>query len=109
MASSSNTLRTIAMPAGMGIILYAGQIISLLFPSSPEAVNIAAPLLSSLGASVLLSWLVTTSCAVLQSYGRNASDNRTRSGSRGKGCQRLYSYRNAGYRVAWCAYKYLAL
>ena len=60
----------LAMPAGMGIILYAGQIISLLFPSSPEAVNIAAPLLSSLGASVLLSCLVTTSCAVLQSYGR---------------------------------------
>lgn len=60
----------LAMPAGMGIALYAHQIISLLFPSSPEAVNIATPLLASLGASVLPACLVTTSCAVLQSYKR---------------------------------------
>ena len=60
----------LAMPAGMGIVLYAHQIISLLFPSSPEAVNIATPLLASLGASVLPACLVTTSCAVLQSYKR---------------------------------------
>ena len=60
----------LAMPAGMGIMLYAEQIISLLFSSSPEAVSIASPLLSSLGASVLFSCLVTTSCAVLQSYKR---------------------------------------
>lgn len=60
----------LAMPAGMGIMLYSEQIISLLFSSSPEAVRIATPLLSSLGASVLLSCVVTTSCAVLQSYKR---------------------------------------
>lgn len=60
----------LAMPAGMGIVLYSEEIISLLFSSDPAAVSIAAPLLSVLGASVLMSCIVTTSSAVLQSYGR---------------------------------------
>lgn len=59
----------LAMPAGMGISLYAEEMITLLFPSSPDAVAIAAPLLSMLGTSVLFACLVSTSGAVLQSYG----------------------------------------
>lgn len=60
----------IAMPASMGITLYSGQIISLLFGRDADAAAIAAPLLSALGASVLLSCLITASNAVLQSYRR---------------------------------------
>lgn len=60
----------IAMPASMGIMLYSGQIISLLFGSNADALAVAAPLLSALGASVLISCLITASNAVLQSYRR---------------------------------------
>lgn len=60
----------IAMPASMGIMLYSKQIISLLFGSDADAASVAAPLLSALGVSVLLSCLITASNAVLQSYRR---------------------------------------
>lgn len=60
----------IAMPASMGIALYSEQIISLLFGGGTEAVAVAAPLLSALGASVLFSCLITATNAILQSYRR---------------------------------------
>ena len=60
----------IAMPASIGIAMYSRQILSLLFSGQTDAINISAPLLSVLGASVLFSCLITTVTSVLQSYGR---------------------------------------
>ena len=60
----------IAMPASMGVALYSRQILSLLFSGQTDAINVSAPLLSILGASVLFSCLITTTTSVLQSYGR---------------------------------------
>ena len=60
----------IAMPASMGVALYSRQILSLLFSGQTDAIEVSAPLLSVLGASVLFSCLVTTTTSVLQSYGR---------------------------------------
>lgn len=60
----------IAMPASMGVALYSRQILSLLFSGQMDAINVSAPLLSVLGASVLFSCLITTTTSVLQSYGR---------------------------------------
>lgn len=58
----------LAMPASMGIMLYSEDIISILFGGQTEAIAISAPLLSALGVSVLLSCLITTTNAILQSY-----------------------------------------
>lgn len=60
----------IGMPSSMGITLYSRQILDLIFPNQPEAVYIAAPLLSFLGASVIFSCLITTTNAILQAYQR---------------------------------------
>ena len=58
----------LSMPASMGIALYSKPILSLLFSGQDEAINIASPLLSLLGISVVFSGLITTTNAVLQSY-----------------------------------------
>ncbi len=58
----------LAMPASVAIMLFSRQILSLLFSGQTEAVDIAAPLLSVLGASILFSCLITTTNAILQSY-----------------------------------------
>lgn len=58
----------LAMPASMGIALYSAPILSLLFSGQKEAIDVAAPLLSILGISVVFSGLITTTNAVLQSY-----------------------------------------
>ncbi len=57
-----------AMPASMGIAVYAKRILELLFSKQTEAIETAAPLLSLLGISILFSCLITTSNAILQSY-----------------------------------------
>ncbi len=57
-----------ALPSSMGIALYARPILSILFSGEREAINIATPLLSILGASVLFSCVITTTNAILQSY-----------------------------------------
>ncbi len=58
----------LSIPASMGIVLYARPILSLLFSGQERAVDIAAPLLAMLGASVLFSGMITTTNAILQSY-----------------------------------------
>ena len=60
----------LGMPSSMGMLLYSRQILSLIFHGQDQAVNIAAPLLAVLGASVLFSCLITTTNAILQSYRR---------------------------------------
>lgn len=57
-----------AMPASLGIALYSTPILTILFSSEPEAVAIAAPLLSVLGGSVFFSCMITTTNAILQAY-----------------------------------------
>ena len=57
-----------AIPSSMGIALYARPILSILFSGQYEAIEIASPLLSILGGSVLFSCVITTTNAILQSY-----------------------------------------
>ena len=52
----------------MGIALYARPILSILFSGQYEAIEIASPLLSILGGSVVFSCVITTTNAILQSY-----------------------------------------
>lgn len=58
----------IAIPASVGITLFAQPILSLLFGSQTKAVEIAAPLLSILGISVFLSCMITATNSVLHAY-----------------------------------------
>ena len=60
----------LAMPASIAVMLFSSQILSLLFSGQNDAIDIAAPLLSLLGASILLSCLITTTNAILQAYRR---------------------------------------
>ena len=57
-----------AIPASLGITLYAKPILGLLFPSAPDAVNETAPLLAILGASVFLSCMIAATHSVLHAY-----------------------------------------
>lgn len=59
-----------SMPASIAIAVYSRQILGVLFAGETEAIAIAAPMLSVLGASVLFSCLITTTNAILQAYGR---------------------------------------
>lgn len=59
-----------SMPASVAIAVYSRQILGLLFSGEGEAIDIAAPLLAALGASVLFSCLITTTNAILQAYGK---------------------------------------
>ena len=58
----------IAIPASVGITLFAHPILSLLFGSQTQAVETAAPLLSILGISVFLSCMITATNSVLHAY-----------------------------------------
>ena len=58
----------IAIPASIGITLFAKPILSLLFGHQIEAIETAAPLLSILGISVFLSCMITATNSVLHAY-----------------------------------------
>ena len=66
--SSYRLTATFAIPAALGVAAYARPILLLLFGHEPEAVAIAAPLLSCLGISVFLSCMITASNSVLHAY-----------------------------------------
>ncbi len=66
-SSSMRLTLLLGVPSAMGVALYSGQIIALLFGQT-EAAAIGAPLLSALGVSVLLTCMTTTVTAILQSY-----------------------------------------
>ena len=57
-----------AMPASLGLSAFSEPILRLLFSNEPEAVAVAAPLLSMLGASVFLSCMISASNSVLHAY-----------------------------------------
>jgi len=66
-ASSMRLTLLLAIPSAMGVALYSSQIIGLLFGNG-DASAVGAPLLSALGVSVLLTCMITTVTAILQSY-----------------------------------------
>lgn len=66
--SSYRLTAMLAIPAALGIAAYARPILSLLFSHEPEAVAVAAPLLSCLGVSVFLSCMITATNSVLHAY-----------------------------------------
>ncbi len=57
-----------SIPSALGIAAFARPVLSLLFANEPEAVAVAAPLLSVLGASVFLSCMITATNSVLHAY-----------------------------------------
>ena len=59
-----------AIPAALGMAVFAKDILALLFGGQPEAVATAAPWLSCLGLSVPAACLVTVTGAMLQAAGR---------------------------------------
>ena len=60
----------VAVPGGLGISVFAGDILRLLFVGQPEAVAQATPWLSCLGLSVPAACLLTVTGAMLQSAGK---------------------------------------
>ena len=70
--SSLRYTALLATPASLALALFSRPILSIIFPSQHEAVELCAPLLSMLGGSVLFSCLITTTNALLQSYRRQS-------------------------------------
>ena len=66
--SSLRYTSLLATPASFALALYSEPILSIIFPSQHDAIELCAPLLSMLGGSVLFSCLMTTTNALLQSY-----------------------------------------
>lgn len=60
----------IAMPLGIGMSLFSKPILSLVFRGETQAIAVASPLLSILGASVTMSCFITVGNAILQAYGK---------------------------------------
>ena len=60
----------VAIPGGLGLAVFAEDILSLLFVGQPEAVALAAPWLSCLGLSVPAACLITVTGAMLQAAGK---------------------------------------
>ena len=67
--SSLRVSMLIGMPAGAGFFCLADPILRLLYPGKPDAVAVAAPLLSTLGIAVVFFSIVTVTNAILQSLG----------------------------------------
>ena len=59
-----------AIPAALGITVFARDILGLLFAGQPEAVAMATPWLSCLGLSVPAACLITVTGAMLQAAGK---------------------------------------
>lgn len=67
-SSSLRICTLFAMPCSIGICLFSKPILELIFSGQKEAIEIAYPLLSILGLSVLFACLMTVTNAVLQAY-----------------------------------------
>ena len=66
--SSYRLTAMFSIPAALGVAAYARPILGLLFSHEPEAVAVAAPLLSCLGVPVFLSCMITATNSVLHAY-----------------------------------------
>ena len=60
----------VAIPASIGLCVFSGDILSLLFSSQPSAVAEATPWLSVMAAAVLPSCIITLTAGMLQAAGR---------------------------------------
>ena len=69
-ASALGLTLTLAIPAALGLSVFAEDILSLLFRGQPEAVAQASPWLSCLGLSVPAACLITVTGAMLQAAGK---------------------------------------
>lgn len=69
-ASALRLSTLLAIPASMGLSVFALPILQLLYPRETSAVASAAPLLSILALSVLSSCLITVTNAILSAYGK---------------------------------------
>ena len=68
--SSLELTLTVAIPASLGIAVFAEDILALLFAGQPAAAAQAAPWLSCLGLSVPAACLITVTGAMLQAAGK---------------------------------------
>ncbi len=59
----------LAIPASVGLSVFAHPILTLLYPREAAAVEVAAPLLSALALSILFSAFITVTNAILTTYG----------------------------------------
>ena len=66
--TSYHLTAAVSIPASLGIAAFSKPVLSLLFGNEPNAVQMAAPLLSMLGISVFLSCMITATNSVLHSY-----------------------------------------
>ena len=67
-SSSIKLTALIGFPTGLGISVFAKQILSLIFASQEAEIEYVSPLLSLLGISVFLTSMITITNAILQSY-----------------------------------------
>lgn len=58
-----------AIPAALGLAVFADPILSLIYPGQADAIATAAPLLAVLAPAVVSSCLITVTNAVLQAWG----------------------------------------
>lgn len=70
LSSSMRIVTMLAVPAALGLSLFAAPLLSLLFATQDAAVALAAPLLSVLAFAVLPACLTTLMSAALQAIGR---------------------------------------
>lgn len=68
LSSSLRICSLFAMPCSVGICLFSKPILELIFSGQHEAIEIAYPLLSILGISVIFACLMTVTNAILQAY-----------------------------------------
>ncbi|MBQ8207731.1 MAG: polysaccharide biosynthesis protein [Clostridia bacterium] len=68
LSSSLRICSLFAMPCSVGICLFSKPILELIFSGQTEAIDIAYPLLSILGISVIFACLMTVTNAILQAY-----------------------------------------
>ncbi len=80
----------VAIPGGLGLTVFAKDILSLLFVGQPEAVALAAPWLSCLGLSVPAACLITVTGAMLQAAGK--ANRPILSMLLGVGCKTVLAY-----------------
>lgn len=68
-SSAFRLIAILAIPAGVGLSVLAGPILTLLYPKVPAAAAAAAPHLQVLGFACIFICVMTLTNAILQSYG----------------------------------------
>jgi stage V sporulation protein B len=68
--TSSRIAALFAFPAGIGLTVLAGPILSLLYPLQPEVTTAGAPLLMVLGIASIFVCIMLLTNSYLQAYGR---------------------------------------